>query len=149
MNVAGEGRVMPDVPPVVVDTNVFVAAGFNPGRDAARVLAAVRAGSLRLVWDDATRREVEYILGKIPPLSGADLSGLFRQEDRYGGPTRLEEFDDIPDPADRKFATLAAAAGAVLLTRDRHLLIGRPRGGPVILTPAESVRRAWPDGAGG
>jgi predicted nucleic acid-binding protein len=149
MNVAGEGRVMPDVPPVVVDTNVFVAAGFNPGRDAARVLAAVRAGTLRLVWDDATRREVEYIHGKIPPLSGADLSGLFRPEGQYGGPTRPDQFAFIPDPADRKFAALAAAAGAVLLTNDRHLLIGRPGGGPVVLTPGEFVRRVWPDDAGG
>jgi predicted nucleic acid-binding protein len=54
-----------DVQSVVVDTNVFVAAGFNAASDAARVLASVRAGTLRMVWDDATRRETEYILGKI------------------------------------------------------------------------------------
>jgi hypothetical protein len=35
---------------IVVDTNLF-AAGFNPASDAARVLAAVRAGTLRLVWE--------------------------------------------------------------------------------------------------
>jgi ATP-binding cassette subfamily B protein/subfamily B ATP-binding cassette protein MsbA len=43
---------------VVLDTNVFVAAGFNPGSHSALV-AAVRDGRLRLVWDDATHTEIE------------------------------------------------------------------------------------------
>ncbi|QDU23563.1 PIN domain-containing protein [Urbifossiella limnaea] len=71
---------MPPGSSVVVDTNLFVAAGFNPGSDAARVLSAVRAGTLRLVWDEATRREPEHVVGKIPPLSGTDLSEFFRPD---------------------------------------------------------------------
>jgi predicted nucleic acid-binding protein len=132
---------VPNVPLVVVDTNVFVAAGFNPGSDAARVLAAVRAGTVRLAWDDPTRRETEAVVRTIPPLTGTELSGLFRPECRYDVPTRHEEFGFIPDPADRKFAALARAAGAELLTNDRHLLADRPHPGLVILTPGEFVRR--------
>jgi predicted nucleic acid-binding protein len=139
--ISGRERTTPVVPPAVIDTNVFVAAGFNPGSDAARVQAAVRAGTLRLVWDDATRRETEYILGNIPPLAGIDPSELFRPEGRYDGPTHPDQFDFIPDPADRKFAALAAAAGAVLLTNDRHLLNGRPHSGMVVLTPGKFARR--------
>jgi len=41
---------------IVVDTNLF-AAGFNPASDAARVLAAVRAGTLQLVRNEPTRQE--------------------------------------------------------------------------------------------
>jgi predicted nucleic acid-binding protein len=132
---------------IVVDTNLFVAAEFNPSSDAARVLAAVRAGTARLVWDEPTRRETEHVVRTIPPLAGTDLSALFRPDGRYDGPTDPELFDFIPDPADRKFAALAAATGAVLLTRDRHLLDGRPHPGVVILTPAEFVRRMTPEGA--
>jgi predicted nucleic acid-binding protein len=129
----------PDVPSVVVDTNLFVAAGFNPRSHATVILNAVRDGSLRLVWDEPTRRETEHTIRSIPPMVGTDLSGLFHSEGRYDGPTHPEQFGFISDPADRKFAPLAAAAGAVLLTNDRHLLDGRPHPGVVVLTPGEFI----------
>lgn len=126
---------------VVIDTNLFVAAGFNPGSDAARVLRAVRAGTVRLVWGEAARREAEHVVGKIPPLRGTDLAAFFDPDARYDGPTHPDQFASVPDPADRKFAALAAATGAVLLTNDRHLLDGRPHPGLVVLTPGEFVRQ--------
>lgn len=129
---------------VVVDTNLFVAAGFNPDSDSARILEAVRAGTLRLVWDGPTRQETEHVVGRIPPLRGSDLSAYFSSDTRYYGPTRPDQFDFIPDPADRKFTALAAATGAVLVTSDRHLLDGRPHSGVVILTPGEFVRQCLP-----
>lgn len=130
------------VDPIVADTNLFVAAGFNPASHSARVLAAVRAGTVRLVWDDATRRETEHVVEAIPPLRGTDLSALFLPAGRYDGPTRPDLFESVPDPADQKFAALAAAAGAVLVTSDRHLLDGRPHPGVEVLTPGEFLRRA-------
>ncbi|QDU21691.1 PIN domain-containing protein [Urbifossiella limnaea] len=126
---------------VVVDTNLFVAAGFNPNSHSARILNAIRAGTVRLVWDEATRRETEYIVGKIPPLRGTDLSAFFYPDARHDGPTDPHQFGHIPDPADRKFAALAAASGAVLITSDRHLLDSRPHSGLVVLTPGEFVER--------
>jgi hypothetical protein len=57
------------------------------------VLAAVRAGTLRLVWGEPTRRETEHVVGKIPPLAGTDLSDLFRPEGRYAGPTHPGQFE--------------------------------------------------------
>jgi uncharacterized protein len=129
---------------IVVDTNLFVAAGLNPESDSARILEAVRAGTLRLVWDEATRRETEFIVGKIPPLRGTDLSAFFTSDSRYDGLTDPDAFDFIPDPADRKFVALAAATGAVLVTSDRHLLDGRPHSGVMILTPSEFVRQYLP-----
>ena len=43
---------------VVLDTNVFVAAGFNRGSHSAWLVEAVRDGRLRMVWDNATRAEI-------------------------------------------------------------------------------------------
>lgn len=129
---------------IVADTNLFVAAGFNPDSDSARILRAVHAGTLRLVWDGPTRRETEHVVGSIPPLRGSDLAAYFVPSSRYDGPTDLHTFDSIPDPADRKFAALAAATGAVLVTSDRHLLDGRPHSGVVVLTPGEFVRQYLP-----
>jgi predicted nucleic acid-binding protein len=41
---------------IVIDTNVFVAAGFNPRSASAGVLAAVRQGRFQLIWNKPTTR---------------------------------------------------------------------------------------------
>lgn len=127
----------PDVPAVVLDTNVIVAAGFNRRSHSARLVAEISAGSLRMMWNDDTRREIEHIVRKIPPLAHMPLAPLFRAEDRYRGETVPADFAYVPDPDDRKFAALAAAAGAVLVTVDDHLLAIRDRAPVPIVTPAE------------
>lgn len=108
--------------PVVLDTNVFVAAGFNRWSASAKILDAVKHGELRMVWNDATRREIERILQRIPPLRAQPLAELFRAADWFSAETHPERFADIPDPDDRKFAALAHAAGAILISNDEHLL---------------------------
>jgi predicted nucleic acid-binding protein len=122
---------------VVLDTNVFVAAGFNPHSASARIIEAVRDGRLRLVWTDATRAETSAVLQQIPPLSWQPFADLFRPSDRLTGGVPIGEFADVPDPADRKFAALAAAANAVLVTADDHLLRVRDRTDIEILMPDE------------
>lgn len=122
---------------VVLDTNVFVAAGFNPASASARLLAAVRHGQLRMVWNEVTRREIEYIVRKIPRLDWAQFTDLFRTADAFAGPTDPAHFAYISDPDDRKFIALAAAAGATLVTNDAHLLQERAHAPTPILTPGE------------
>ena len=110
-------------PPVVVlDTNVFVAAGFNPRSAAAKILEAVEHELLRMTWTDATRQETERIVRQIPPLRGYPIAHLFRPEDRFTAETDPGRFTGIADPDDRKFAALAYAAGAILVSNDDHLL---------------------------
>ena len=77
---------------VVLDTNVFVAAGFNPGSHSARLVEAVRDGRLRMLWDDATHAEIEHVMRQIPRLSWTRIADLFRSEDRFGGSTHPETF---------------------------------------------------------
>ena len=91
----------------MLDTNVFVAAGFNRGSHSAWLVEAVRDGRLRMVWDNATRAEIEHVIRQIPRLSWTHIADLFRAEDRFGGSTHPEAFGFVPDPADRKFAALA------------------------------------------
>src|ERR1700740_419873 len=55
---------------IVIDTNVFVAAGFNPRSAAARILTAVREGRFQLIWNEPTRRETGRTLPQIPPFDG-------------------------------------------------------------------------------
>jgi uncharacterized protein len=126
--------------PVVLDTNVFVAAAFKPAGDSGRVLDAVRSVALTLVWNDATRRETESILRRIPPVSWDAVAELFREESRFDSPTDPERFHSVADPDDRKFAALAAASGAALLSLDDHLLGARWEDEPIAITPARFLR---------
>ena len=121
-------------PRVVLDTNLFVAAGFNPRSHSARIVAAVAAGELAMVWSAATRGETLHVLGRIPPLASHDLAPLFRPE-RELPDADTSPYGFIPDPADRAFAALAVAAGAVLITSDAHLLDHRAALATPVLTP--------------
>jgi predicted nucleic acid-binding protein len=134
---------------VVLDTNVLVAAGFNPRSASAALVAAARQGQVQMVWNEATRREIERIVQQIPRLRAHDVTVLFRPADRFTAATHPERFADIPDPDDRKFAALAHAAGAVLISSDEHLLGYR---GPLELTvqtPGAFWRRRRADGRTG
>ena len=126
---------------VVLDTNVFVAAGFNPGSHSARLVEAVRDGRLRMVWDDATHAEIEHVMRQIPRLSWTRIADLFRSEDRFGGSTHPEAFGFVPDPADRKFAALADAVQAPLVTSDAGLLNAGGQMAVPVLKPNEFARR--------
>lgn len=127
--------------PVVLDTNVLVAAAFEPASASARIVEAVRGGRLRIVWADSTKRENERILRKIPPIEWERFADLFYEEARYEGDIDEAGVSYIPDPTDRKFAALAEATGAVLVSNDDHLLQQRERGKTPILTPSEFWNR--------
>ena len=124
---------------VILDTNVFVAAGFNRRSHAARIVDGVRNGDVTMVWHDRTRDETEFILRKIPPLSWGKVAELFLLRDRYDGDLDCDIFEQIGDRDDRKFAALAAATGAVLITMDSDLLEERDRLAIQILKPFEFV----------
>lgn len=126
---------------VVLDTNVFVAAGFNERSASARLVEAVSNGELDLIWDEETRREIEHVVRKIPRLKNSVLDGLFRDEHRFDGETHPEAYGQVPDPADRKFAALGAAADAILITQDDHLLGERDSLDVEVLRPSEAAEQ--------
>ena len=122
---------------VVLDTNVFVAAGFNRGSHSAWLVEAVRDGRLRMVWDNATRAEIEHVMRQIPRLSWERIADLFRSEDRFAGATNPQQFGFVPDPADRKFVALADAVQAPLVTSDAGLLHAGGQMAVPVLKPSE------------
>ncbi len=133
-------------PSVVLDTNVFVAAGFNHTSASANILAAVRRGQVRMVWNQATRREIEHIIHQIPPLRARAVAGhafdeLFRADDCFTAATQPSKFAASPDPDDRKFAARAQAAGAILISSDEHLLRHLDHEDLTVLTPGTFWRR--------
>jgi predicted nucleic acid-binding protein len=127
---------------VVVDTNVFVAAGFNATSASARILASIRERRLQLVWDEPTRRETEFVLRRIPLLGWDRFADLFRPEGEFTGRVDPHDCVFITDPDDRKFAALSAAAKVPLVTSDRDLLAHRNLIGLEVLTPRAYLARA-------
>jgi|SRR6516165_6165092 len=132
---------------VVIDTNVFVAAGFNPKSASGRILEGVHEGRFRLIWNEPTRHETQMILRRIPRLDWRGVADLFRPEGEFIGETDPRAFAAIQDPDDRKFAALSAAAAAPLVTSDKHVLARRAVVGIDAVTPAAFLARQnkWPD----
>jgi predicted nucleic acid-binding protein len=126
---------------VVIDTNVFVAALFNPRSASARILEGVRKGRFRLIWNQPTRSETEMILRRIPRIEWQKVADLFRPEDEFTGPLDPAAFAVIADADDRKFAALAAAANVPLVTSDKLVLAQRGKIGIEIVTPSEFLAR--------
>jgi len=126
---------------VVIDTNVFVAAGFNPRSASARVLEGVRERRFRLIWNQPTRRETEMILQRIPRVDWQKVADLFPPEDEFTGPADPTAFAAIADPDDRKFAALSAAANVPLVTSDKLVLAQRGKIGIEIVTPRDFLER--------
>jgi uncharacterized protein len=122
---------------VVLDTNVFVAAGFEPKSASARLLEALSQGRCRMVWHRMTRRETERVLRRIPPLDWQRFAQLFRPEWEHRAEFDLTPFGAIEDPDDRKFAALAAATQSVLVSQDDHLLARRGELPVRVLRPSE------------
>jgi len=126
---------------VVIDTNVFVAAGFNARSASERILAAIREWRFQLVWNEPTRREAEFVLRRIPLLGWYKFSDLFRPEGEFAGRVHPHDFVFIEDLDDRKFAALSAAAKVPLVTNDHHLLAHRNLVGFDVLTPRAFLAR--------
>ena len=126
---------------VVIDTNVFVAALFNPRSASARIIEDVRKGRFRLIWNEPTRQETEMILRRIPRLDWQKAADLFRPGEEFTGPVDPAAFTVIADPDDRKFAALSAAANAPLVTSDKLVLAQRGTIGIEVVTPRDFLAR--------
>jgi putative PIN family toxin of toxin-antitoxin system len=121
---------------VVLDTNVLVAAAYNPGSASRRVVEACLSVELTAVLSPALRREYEFVLAR------AVRGQTYLEQIR-----RLLESAEVVDPAqtprvvpddpeDDKLVATALAAGAVLVTNDTHLLAIAGHEGLRVVRPA-------------
>jgi len=125
----------------VLDTNVIVAAGFRPASASGRILDRVRAGALRLVWNERTREETERILRRIPPLDWDAVADLFRPENRCEHRLDPARHEHLSGSLDREFLALAEAAGVTLVTADGELLATRARSPIPVASAGEYLSR--------
>jgi Predicted nucleic acid-binding protein, contains PIN domain len=124
---------------LVLDTNILVAAAFCPTGAAGTILARARTGEMQIIWNEATRRETERIVRRIPPIAKSTVLDVFTTAGEFAADTDVEAFEFIVDPDDRKFAALACAAHATLVSLDAHLLNVRALLACPVMTPGALV----------
>jgi len=121
---------------VVLDTNVLVAAAYNPASASRRVVAACLGGGLTAVLSPALRREYEFILARAvrgqPYLE--QIHRLLESAEAVD-PARTPRVV-LADPDDDKLVAAALAVGAVLVTNDAHLLALAGHEGLQVVRPA-------------
>ncbi len=129
---------------IVLDTNVLVSALLSPFGAPARVLDAVLAGQVRLLYDDRILAEYQAVLGRgrfgFDPHDVVALLAFIRAEgERVSAPPLGLE---LPDADDAPFIEVAVAgrADALVTGNKAHFPTSACRGIPV-LHPAELLRQ--------
>jgi len=131
----------PIAPRLVPDTNVFVAAYWNPRSASACLLRLCERGQARLCLSPATLDEIRYQLARQPIAEAfrAWTETLFVAAKLASARFRLDAIPD--DPTDNRFLECAVAHHAdVLASSDHHLLELDEFGGTPILSPSAALR---------
>jgi putative PIN family toxin of toxin-antitoxin system len=128
---------MATVTRVVLDTNVLVAAAYNPASASRRIAEACLDGGLTPVVSPALRREYEFILAR-----AARGRPYLERVHRLVESAEVVEPAETPrvvadDPDDDKLVAAALAAGAMLVTNDAHLLAIAGHEGLKVARPAD------------
>ena len=128
------------MPRVVVDTNVLVSGVLNPHGPPGRILDAILAGALTVLYDDRILHEYRAVL--LRPAFGfrpVDVEALLTWIELEGESVLAPLLKvTLPDPTDLPFLEVAAAghADALVTGNVRHF---KPKGGRhdvVVITPA-------------
>lgn len=125
---------------VVIDTNLIIAARWNPRSSSNRIIGMVIEGKVSAVYTTAIKNENLHILEKVkPPKDYLDKILKFYRISRKVDAKR--KIDICPDKADNRFLEAAVAGKAsYIISSDRHLLDLKEFEGVRILKPGDFER---------
>ena len=125
---------------VVIDTNLIIAARWNPRSSSNRIINGVLKGDIDAVYTSEIKNENLHILEKVkPPKDYLDkILKFYRISKKVTSDRRINA---SPDKADNRFLE-AAVAGKVdyIISSDRHLLDLKEFEGVEILKPGDFER---------
>lgn len=130
---------------VVLDTNVLVSGVINPHGTPGRVVDALLAGTLMVLYDDRIFSEYWEVLSR--PAFGfdrGDIETLLDFIEQSGEPTVAQPLDVVlPDPTDLPFLEVAVygRADALITGNVKHFKPRRGQHSVDICTPAEWLTR--------
>ena len=127
---------------VVLDTNVLVAAHFNPGSASNKILELCQRKKLALVLTSHILKEFSLILRNI----SARKSFRKRMDKIISQAILIKKAPRVnmvaEDPEDNKFLSCALAGKAdYIITSDRHLLVLRKFRGIKIVKPVQFLSK--------
>jgi hypothetical protein len=134
----------PGKPKVVIDTNAFIAAYYNPNSASAHIIGLCCAGKCQAVFSPRLRKEIELILKQVK----ARKEFRAKVREFFKGARMVKITQEIPlvmeDPDDNKFLNCALQGKAdYLVTSDRHLLKLGEYLGTKICKPSQFLRQAF------
>jgi putative PIN family toxin of toxin-antitoxin system len=127
---------------VVLDTNVLVAAHFNPGSASNRILELCQRKELVLVLTSHILKEFSLILRNISARKSFQkrVDKIISQAILIKKAPRVNVVTE--DPEDNKFLSCALAGKAdYIITSDRHLLVLRKFRGTKIVKPVQFLSK--------
>lgn len=109
---------------VVVDTNLFVAANYNPNSASAQIVNMIARRDLIFIWSEPIAKEIRKMLDNAQvkdKFKKKVESKMLRPEHCVEPHVRVKEVKEDPD--DNKFLEAALEGGAdYIITSDQHLL---------------------------
>ena len=121
---------------VVIDTNLIIAARWNPRSSSNRIINGVLKGDIDAVYTSEIKNENLHILEKVkPPKDYLDkILKFYRISKKVTSDRRINA---SPDKADNRFLEAAVAGKAdYIISSDRHLLDLKEFEGVEILKPS-------------
>ena len=120
----------------MIDTNVFVAAAYNPKSASRKILCGVETGEFKLIVSPEIVREYETVLPKA--IRSTDAAVRVRLSIQLAAYVAPHEGPSVTVArSDDKFLVAAVAGQAkAVITNDEHLLAVHPYEGIQILQPA-------------
>jgi len=136
----------PRKPKVVLDTNTFISAYYNPNSASAQIIDLCRGGKCQAVFSPRLRKEVELILKQVK--ARKEFQAVVREF--FRGARIVKITREIPlvmeDPDDNKFLNCALRGKAnYLVTSDHHLLKLGEYLGTKICKPSQFLSHAFPE----
>jgi len=128
---------------VVLDTNVLVAAHFNPGSASNRILELCQKKKLVLVLTPHILKEFSLIMRNISARKGfrRRMEKIISQAILVKKAPRINIV--VEDPEDNKFLSCALAGKAdYIITSDRHLLVLKKFRGIKIVKPVQFLSKS-------
>lgn len=139
---------------LIIDTNLLVAAAFNPSSASAKILVLAKQGQVNILWSQKTKKEAKLILGNLKNALGGQnkkpdfakklIEKTFRPKNKIALKNMPEVGGSIEvikkDPEDAKFLEAAQVAGVdMIVSNDRHLLELKNFRGIPIYTPKKAL----------
>jgi uncharacterized protein len=123
--------------PLVLDTNILIAAAYAPQSASHRIVQACLEGRYRLVVSDPLQREYERMVGQAVRSGQFDerLAALLNSSQRVQAAVHEHQVPADPDD-DKVLATAVAGQAHAIVTNDQHLLVLNPYRGIRIERPS-------------